>query len=278
MEAALDGSREIGFTILSMTFSLAAVFIPVLFMGGILGRLLHEFAVTIAAAILVSGFVSLTPDADAVQPLSAPARKRAPRPPLPDHRALRSTGCSTATSRSLAVVMTPSARDARARARLIGGAPSICSAVIPKGFLPSEDQGQILMFTKAAQGISFDAMVKHQEAIADIIRRDPNVTTYFSSVGATGSSGGGNTGILFAHLKPRRRAQTQRRPGDRRVAAQARRRSRHHRVPAESAADPDRRASSPKRPTSSRCRARTATNSTSTRTILEAQDARDCAS
>ena len=69
MQAALDGAREIGFTILSMTLSLAAVFIPVLFMGGIIGRLFHEFAVTIGVAILVSGFVSLTPDADAVQPL-----------------------------------------------------------------------------------------------------------------------------------------------------------------------------------------------------------------
>ena len=76
-------------------------------------------------------------------------------------------------------------------------------AVIPKGFLPSEDQGQMLMFTEAAQGISFDAMVEHQQALADIVRRDPNVTTYFSSAGATGFSGGGNTGILFAHLKPR---------------------------------------------------------------------------
>ena len=114
-------------------------------------------------------------------------------------------------------------------------------AVIPKGFLPSEDQGQILMFTKAAQGISYDAMVKHQEAIADIIRRDPNVTTYFSSAGATGFSGGGNTGILFAHLKPL---------GERKLSVdQVMDELRpklaavpgHHRVPAESAADPDRR-------------------------------------
>ena len=78
LEAALEGSREIGFTIMSMTFSLAAVFIPVLFMGGILGRLLHEFAVTIGAAILVSGFVSLTPDADAVSAASC-ARPKSER-------------------------------------------------------------------------------------------------------------------------------------------------------------------------------------------------------
>ncbi len=80
MQAALDGSKEIAFTIVSMTLSLAAVFIPVLFMGGIVGRLLHEFAVTIGVAILVSGFVSLTPDADAVQPLPEAAARRAARP------------------------------------------------------------------------------------------------------------------------------------------------------------------------------------------------------
>src|SRR5215469_2352274 len=104
--------------------------------------------------------------------------------------------------RSLTVVM----RHRRATLALAVGllvATLYLLAVIPKGFLPSEDQGQVLMFTKAAQGISYDAMVKHQEALADIIRRDPNVTTYFSSAGATGFSGAGNTGILFAHLKPR---------------------------------------------------------------------------
>ncbi len=82
MEAALKGSREIGFTILSMTISLAAVFLPVLFMGGLLGRLLHEFAVTISVAILVSGFVSLTLTPDAVQPLPEAPRRPEERPVL----------------------------------------------------------------------------------------------------------------------------------------------------------------------------------------------------
>src|SRR5262249_48191392 len=72
-----------------------------------------------------------------------------------------------------------------------------------KGFLPSEDQSEVLVFTKAAQGISFDAMVQHQNALADIMHRDPNVTTFFSSVGASGPNGLPNNGILFAHLKPR---------------------------------------------------------------------------
>ena len=98
MTASLDGAKEIGFTILSMTFSLAAVFIPVLFMGGILGRLLHEFAVTIGAAILVSGFVSLTPDTDAVLAVLASAGQRAPRQILRRHRALVRSACSTRIS------------------------------------------------------------------------------------------------------------------------------------------------------------------------------------
>jgi hydrophobic/amphiphilic exporter-1 (mainly G- bacteria), HAE1 family len=201
MEAALDGSREIAFTILSMTFSLAAVFIPVLFLGGIMGRLLHEFAVTIAAAILVSGFVSLS--------LTPMLCSRFLRPPGSErHGRLYMVTerwfdrLLEGYRRSLTVVMTYR-RATLAVALGLLVATLYLLAAIPKGFLPIEDQGQVLMFTKAAQGISYDAMVKHQEAIADIIRRDPNVTTFFSSAGATGFSGGSNTGILFAHLKPR---------------------------------------------------------------------------
>ena len=98
MQAALDGSREIGFTILSMTLSLAAVFIPVLFMGGIVGRLFHEFAVTIGVAILVSGFVSLTLTPMLCSRFLQPAGEEQPRPALPRPRSGSSTACSTATS------------------------------------------------------------------------------------------------------------------------------------------------------------------------------------
>ena len=200
MQAALDGSREIGFTILSMTFSLAAVFIPVLFLGGIMGRLLHEFAVTIAAAILVSGFVSLS--------LTPMLCSRFLRPPASArHGRLYQTTerafdwLLDAYRRSLAVVM----RHRRATLALALGllaATFYLFAVIPKGFLPSEDPGQILMFTKAAQGISYDAMVKHRRRSPTSSGAIPTSTTYFSSAGATGFSGGGNTGIMFAHLKP----------------------------------------------------------------------------
>ncbi len=200
MEAALDGSREIAFTILSMTFSLAAVFIPVLFLGGIMGRLLHEFAVTIAAAILVSGFVSLS--------LTPMLCSRFLRPAAGERHGRVYLATERAFDRMLAGYRRSLAAAMRHRRATLATALGLLLAtvglfeVIPKGFLPSEDQGQILMFTKAAQGISFDAMVKHQEAVAKIVGEDPNVATYFSSAGATGFSGAGNSGILFARLKP----------------------------------------------------------------------------
>ncbi len=203
MQAALDGSGEIAFTILSMTLSLAAVFIPVLFMGGILGRLLHEFAVTIGVAILVSGFVSLT--------LTPMLCSRFLRPPAEE----RHGGFYLLTERafdatldgyraSLAWVM----RHRRATMAVL--ALTIAGTVwgfrvIPKGFLPEEDDSQVLIFTEAAQGISYDAMVAHQQALNQMVARDPDVMTFFSSVGAAGPSGTLNSGILFAHLVPRSR-------------------------------------------------------------------------
>ena len=105
LTAALDGAREIGFTILSMTFSLAAVFIPVLFMGGILGRLLHEFAVTIGAAILVSGFVSLTLTPMLCSRAFLSRRRAKNMAACTRSPSTSSTVCSTATERSLAWVM-----------------------------------------------------------------------------------------------------------------------------------------------------------------------------
>jgi HAE1 family hydrophobic/amphiphilic exporter-1 len=201
MEAALEGSREIGFTILSMTLSLVAVFIPVLFMGGIVGRLLREFAVTIAVAILVSGFVSLS--------LTPMLCSRFLRPPqterhgrlyqLSEHWFDRLLG---GYRRSLAVVMRH--RPATMMVSLVILVLTVwLFKVIPKGFLPSEDTGQLLMFTKAEQGISYDAMVAHQEALMNIVLQDHNVLDFFSSVGSGGPGGASNTGILFMHLAPR---------------------------------------------------------------------------
>ncbi len=201
MEAAFDGSREIAFTILSMTLSLAAVFIPVLFMGGILGRLLHEFAVTIGASILVSGFVSLT--------LTPMLCSRFLRPPASEHhgRLYQITerwfdNLLRAYERSLTWVMRHRRLTMATLLVLIVGTAWGFHA-IPKGFLPVEDNGQVLMFTQAAQGISFDAMMAHQKVLNEMVAHDPNVLTFFSSVGAGGPTGTLNSSILFVHLVPR---------------------------------------------------------------------------
>jgi hydrophobic/amphiphilic exporter-1 (mainly G- bacteria), HAE1 family len=196
----MDGSREIAFTILSMTFSLAAVFIPVLFLGGIIGRLLHEFAVTIAAAILVSGFVSLS--------LTPMLCSRFLRPPQSEHHGRLYQITERGFDELLAGYRVSLAWVMRHRRGTLIFALGLLAAtvylfkIVPKGFLPTEDQSEVLVFTRAAQGISFDSMVRHQQALADIMRRDPNVRTFFSSVGAAGPNGAPNSGILFAHLEP----------------------------------------------------------------------------
>ncbi len=200
-QATLDGAREIGFTIVSMTLSLAAVFIPVLFMGGILGRLLHEFAVTIIAAVLISGFVSLT-----LTPMLCSRLLR----PAHGVRHGRLYAVSEAFFEALKRVYDVSLKRVLRHPRLtmavflaIVVATGILFARIPKGFLPNEDTGQLLAFTEAAQDISFDAMVKQQQVVAGIIQADPNVATAMSFVGAGGSSQSINLGRVFVRLKPR---------------------------------------------------------------------------
>jgi HAE1 family hydrophobic/amphiphilic exporter-1 len=200
-QAAINGSREIGFTILSMTLSLAAVFIPVFFLGGILGRLLHEFAVTIAAAILVSGFVSLT-----LTPMLCSRFLRPPREErhgrLYDWTERIFQGMLHVYDRSLTWVL------GRQRSTMIISVLLLVLTlfllgIIPKGFLPSEDTGSIFTFTEAAQGISFEAMVKEQKALAAIVAENPYVKNWMSSVGASGPNVAGNTGRLFIRLIPR---------------------------------------------------------------------------
>ncbi len=199
--AALKGAQEVGFTIVSMTLSLVAVFIPVLFMGGILGRLLHEFAVTIGMAILVSGFVSLS--------LTPMLCSRFLRPPgEAEHGRLYLAlerffdGMIHAYDWSLQRVLNH---------RLVTMATSLIILVvtvylfvaIPKGFLPSEDTGQIFGFTEASEGISFENMVRHQQEVAAIISQDPNVDSFSSSIGASNINVASNTGRVFMRLKPR---------------------------------------------------------------------------
>jgi len=202
MQAAYDASEEIAFTILSMTLSLAAVFIPVLFMGGIVGRLLHEFAVTIGVAILVSGFVSIS-----LTPMLCSRFLR----PLHTQRhgwlynafekmfdgwlrlydwSLRLTLRYRAVTMAVSIV-------------LVAGTVYLFT-IVPKGFLPSEDQGRFMVNTEAAQGISFEDMQRHQMQVADLLTNDPNVASTNVMVGAIGNSGSAlNTGRVWVELKPR---------------------------------------------------------------------------
>jgi len=200
-EAAIKGAREIGFTIISMTISLIAVFIPVLFMGGIVGRLLHEFAVTICAAILVSGFVSLT-----LTPMLCSRYLKHAEPE--EHGRLFNAferffeAGKNAYERTLGWAM------ARPRLILASFFLSLALTVIvftnvPKDFIPSGDSGQLIAFTEGAQDASFASMVEHQRAAAAIVAQDPNIRSFMSSVGAGGIRPTANTGTIFMLLKPR---------------------------------------------------------------------------
>jgi HAE1 family hydrophobic/amphiphilic exporter-1 len=200
MEAALKGAREIGFTIVSMTVSLAAVFIPVLFMGGVVGRLLREFAVTIGVAVLISGLVSLT--------LTPMLCSRFLQPPHQGHNRLYRAserffdGMLATYDRSLQWVL----RHRRTTMAVLGLTFVLTAyffVIIPKGFIPTEDTGQIFAFTEAAQDISFESMMEHQQAVAAIVARSPHVEQYMSFIGASGSNVVPNTGRIFMRLKPR---------------------------------------------------------------------------
>jgi len=202
LDAAVNGSREISFTVVSMTLSLVAVFIPVLFLGGLIGRLFQEFAVTIGVAILVSGFVSLT-----LTPMLC-SRWLRHEPADAAHGVLyravdRAWEASLAWyERSLAWVMDRRGL-ALAFSALILVGTIVLGRIVPKGFIPSEDTGQLSGTTETAEGTSYDAMVKHQRAAAAIVQEDPNVEGFMSAVGAGGRSATVNQGRLFIHLKPR---------------------------------------------------------------------------
>jgi HAE1 family hydrophobic/amphiphilic exporter-1 len=202
LEAALNGSKEIGFTIVSMTLSLVVVFVPVLFMGGILGRLLHEFAVTISLAVLISGVVSLT--------LTPMLCSRFLRPPEAMHHG-RLYGL---TERAYAGMLRAyewslkKTLDHGLATLILSGLILVATVylfvIAPKGFLPSEDTDQIIGFTEANQGISFEAMQKRQKEVAAVISEDPHVAAFMSSIGPSGSSPASNTGRLNIRLKPRK--------------------------------------------------------------------------
>lgn len=200
LEAAFNGSKEISFTILSMTISLVAVFIPVLFMGGILGRLFKEFAVTISLAILVSGFVSLS------------------LTPMLCSRFLKSGHAEShnwflkLTERGFELFL--KSYEVSLRFVMQHGVATLLIAVvltvwtahlfivIPKGFLISDDVGQIIGYTEAAEGISYERMSENHRQLVDIIRKNPNVRAVSSTVGTSDASASSNSGKLLILLKP----------------------------------------------------------------------------
>ncbi len=209
LQATLDGSKEIVFTIISMTISLAAVFIPVLFMGGILGRLLHEFAVTIMAAVLISGFVSLT--------LTPMMCSRILKPHREDQRHGRLYWAFERGFEAWRHAYDVSLRWTLAhKLAVLAAFLAIFAATVvlfwraPKGFLPSEDSGQLFCFVEGPQDTSFEAMLDLQRQVADIIGKDPNVDAAMSFVGATGFSPSLNRGRITITLKPFK----QRKPAD----------------------------------------------------------------
>ncbi len=202
MQAARKGAREIGFTILSMTLSLIAVFIPLLFMGGLMGRLLHEFAVTISAAIAVSGLVSLT-----LTPMLCSRVLRAEQTTATQGRLSQwlERGFSTLTE-SYSVSLVAVLR--HPRWVMFTFFASIALTVLlyqqlPKDFLPSTDSGQITLTTKAAPDTSFATLSRMQQQVAEIVKADPNVAAFMSSVGSTGPNGSANGGSMTIRLVPR---------------------------------------------------------------------------
>src|SRR3984885_8599598 len=198
MEAALKGSKEIGFTIVSMTLSLAAVFIPVLFMGGIIGRLLHEFSVVIMMAVLVSGFVSLT--------LTPMLCSRFIQPPHEQKHSKTYMALERFFERLLRRYDVSLQWALRHRVFVMVTSVIILAitcwqfVTIPKGFLPEVDASSMNGYTLAAQGISFDEMKVKQLEINKILMADPNRKGFFSSLGTVGGSS--NSGFIFMHLLP----------------------------------------------------------------------------
>jgi HAE1 family hydrophobic/amphiphilic exporter-1 len=200
LQAALEGASEVGFTILSMTLSLAAVFIPLIFMGGLIGRLFREFAITIAAAVIVSGFVSVT-----LTPMLCSRFLKAPHDVHHGRMYQFSERVFTAWlgayERSLAWTM-------RHRpltlvfSVLILVLTAMLFIIVPKGLFPPDDTGLLSGTTEAAQGTSYDEMVRLSNIVRTIVAKDTNVAGYMTSVGAGGPSSATNQGSLFLALKP----------------------------------------------------------------------------
>jgi multidrug efflux pump subunit AcrB len=206
MEAALKGAKQIGFTVISLSLSLIAVFIPLLFMTGIVGRLFREFAITLSIAVAVSAVVSLT-----LTPMMC-ARLLRPEREEKHGRLFHATeglfqALLAAYDRGLKWVLRHQGLTlAVFLATLVG--TIWLYVVVPKGLLPQQDTGLIVGVTDSAQTISFKAMAARQRAVADIVRQDPDVVSVASFVGASTVNATVNTGRLYINLKPRDRRQS----------------------------------------------------------------------
>ena len=201
LEAALKGSEQIGFTIISLTISLIAVLIPLLFMGDVVGRLFREFAITLAVTILISAVVSLTlvPMACAklLQAGDGSARERVP---APDPRVVRPADRRLCGAAALGA--RPPDRDAAGGRSATLALTVWLYIVIPKGFFPVQDTGLIQGITEAPQSISFAAMAERQQALAAVILKDPDVESLSSFIGVDGTNITLNSGRFLINLKP----------------------------------------------------------------------------
>jgi HAE1 family hydrophobic/amphiphilic exporter-1 len=198
--AALRGAREISFTIISITLSLVAVFIPVLFMGGVVGRMFREFAVTISLTILISGFVSLTLTPMMCSRLLKPVAERTRHGRLYAWSEAVLQGLYRGYARSLDWALGARRLMLAVTLATVAGTAWLYVA-IPKGFFPTEDTGLMIATTEAAQDISFDAMRGLQRQVADIVMADPAVAVVNSTVGSS-FAGAANNGRLFIGLVP----------------------------------------------------------------------------
>ena len=225
MQASFDGSKEVAFTIVAMTVSLVAIFIPVLFMGGLVGRLLEEFAVTIGVAIIVSGFVSIS--------LTPMLCSRFLKPPHEQrHGALYNLTERMferwlhAYDWSLRLSLKHRSLTMASSLLLVAGSAYLFM-LVPKGFLPSEDQDRFNISVEGIQGIGFDEMLRHQMEVAAIVAKDPDIIGFSNNVGGGGGGGGGgqlNTGRMGIDLKPQVGAHAIGRSDHRRAASASSRR------------------------------------------------------
>ena len=201
MQAALKGAQQIGFTIISLTFSLIAVLIPLLFMGDVVGRLFREFAITLAVSILISAVVSLT-----LTPMMS-ARLLHHTPPEQQSRFYRTSGAFFDKIIARYGVLLNWVLDRQGVTLLVAVGTLALTVLlyifIPKGFFPAQDTGVIQAITEAPQSISFSAMAEHQQAVADAVLADPAVASLSSFIGVDGSNITLNSGRMLINLKPK---------------------------------------------------------------------------